>query len=161
MIKVTAALMARVSKKAKVSPRKRVNYNFHKSCDDPIQRLLNALEPGTYIHPHKHEAPDKREVFVILKGKVLAVEFNNSGKITDHMLMDLKNGAMVVEIPPKKWHSFIALERGSVLYEIKDGPYNVNDDKHFAKWAPPEGSAEAREFNKRILKRLKLEEYLI
>ena len=31
-----------------------MNYNFHESLDAPIHRLLNALEPGTYLPPHRH-----------------------------------------------------------------------------------------------------------
>ena len=41
------------------SPRLRLNHNFHDDLADPINRMLNALEPGTYLQPHKHENPDK------------------------------------------------------------------------------------------------------
>lgn len=56
--------LQKLSKEANVSPRKRKNYNFHETPEDSIQRMLNALHPDTYIRPHKHENPDKREVFV-------------------------------------------------------------------------------------------------
>jgi len=62
----SAELLNEVIQKAKNSPRGRMNYNFHDDLVDPINRMLNAFEPGTYIQPHKHENPDKREVFILL-----------------------------------------------------------------------------------------------
>lgn len=156
MIKIQDSLVREVSKKAKLSRRKRINYNFHKEFTDPIQRLINALEPGTYIRPHKHEKPDKREVFLILKGRVLAVEFDDRGSVTDHIILDPKRGDFGVEFPPGVWHTFLALEEGSALYELKDGPYIESSDKGFAKWAPAERSPEAPEFNRKILRGLGL-----
>ena len=34
----------------------------------------------------------------------------------------------------------ISLEKGSVYYEVKDGPYDIRTDKVFADWAPDECS---------------------
>ena len=65
MIKITQNLLDQIILQAKQSPRKRINYNLHTSDDAMLQRLLNALEPGTYIRPHKHETPPKHEVFTV------------------------------------------------------------------------------------------------
>ncbi len=158
MIKITNELISNISKKAAACGRKRTNYNFHKSYDAVIQRLLNAAELGTYIQPHKHENPDKEEIFIMLRGKVVIVEFNSKGKIIDHTILDEKGGAKAVEIPPRTWHTFITLRPGSVLYEVKQGPYQKLTDKNFAAWAPKEGSPEAQEFIKDTLKKLRLKE---
>lgn len=40
-----------VSNQAKASPRLRMNYNLHGSLDDKVQRMFNALEPGTIVDP--------------------------------------------------------------------------------------------------------------
>ena len=154
MIKITHKLINEISNKAKTSVRKRCNYNFHRSYRDSIQRFLNALEPDTYLRPHKHENPDKIEIFLILGGKVLIVEFDDDGAIVDHTVLDFERGNKGVEISPGTWHSFIALQQGSVLYEIKEGPFDKETDKTFAEWAPEEGTEEAAEFNKRILREL-------
>ncbi|MFA6320472.1 MAG: WbuC family cupin fold metalloprotein [Candidatus Omnitrophota bacterium] len=158
MIKITEDLIKNVSEKAKVSPRKRTNYNFHSSDSAIFQRMLNAAEVGTYIQPHKHENPDKVEVFVILKGRVVVVEFDDAGKIIDHVVLDPEAGAKAVEIPPRKWHSFIVLKPESVLYEAKEGPYDKNIEKKFAGWAPSEGSPDSGDFNKKVLAKLNLNE---
>lgn len=156
MIRITKELINEVSKKAKRSARKRTNHNFHESYDDPVQRFLNAVEPDSYLQPHKHENPDKTEIFLILRGRVLILEFDEIGKITEHFVLDPKVGNVAVEIPPRTWHSFIALQEGSVLYEIKQGPFIQETGKTSAHWAPEEGTSEANEFNKKILRELNL-----
>ena len=156
MIKITDQLIGEISKNARKSARKRYNYNFHKNENDHIQRFLNALEPDTYLRPHKHESPDKVEIFLILKGRVLVIEFDNCGKIIDSIILDSDEGNNGVEIPPKAWHSLIALEEDSVVYEIKEGPFMKEADKTFADWSPEEGTKEAYKFNKKILSDLKI-----
>lgn len=130
-----------VSAKAKDSERQRINHNFHADYDDPINRMLNALEPSTYIQPHKHEQPDKREVFIVLKGSFMVYLFNNEGEVTQMVKLSQSDGCYGVDIPAGIWHTLVCLESGSVAYEIKDGPYEKMKDKNFASWAPKEGEA--------------------
>ena len=157
MIKITDDIIDEVVDKSQSSLRRRYHYNFHKRDSEPIQRFLNALEPEGYVRPHKHEDPDKVEIFIILRGKILVVEFDDEGKIVDYMILDSKGENKGVEIPPKTWHSVIALEKGSVLYIIKEGPFNEKSDKILAKWSPEEGTKEAEEFNRSILRSLNIQ----
>ena len=76
MKKITAELLEEVSQKAMASPRKRMNHNFHEDLGADLQRLLNAMEPYTYIRPHRHADPDREEVFVVLRGTLLAIQFD-------------------------------------------------------------------------------------
>ena len=94
MIKIDQNLIADLAEKARNSDRKRINFNFHKVPGDPLQRLLNVMQPGTYLQPHKHENPDKREVFIALTGKFLALEFDEQGNITDSMILDPAKGSL-------------------------------------------------------------------
>lgn len=143
---VSPELINELTEKAKKSPRGRMNYNFHDDLADPINRMLNAFEPGTYIQPHKHENPDKREVFILLRGSLVVVFFDNSGTPTDFVLLDRDKGSYAIEIPVGAWHSLFALESGSVVYEVKDGPYLPISDKNFAEWAPKEGDSGCEEY---------------
>lgn len=146
MISINSELLSRLSREARQSPRLRKNYNFHYGPEDPLQRMLNAMEPGTYIRPHKHENPDKREAFFALSGSLCILEFDDLGEIREYTILNAARGNFGVEIPARTWHSIISLETGSVAYEVKDGPYNPADDKDFAPWAPEEGSGEAADY---------------
>ena len=123
MLEINDNLLDYVSQKAKENTRKRANYNFHKSYNERVQRFLNAIEPDSYVRPHKHMDSNKNEIFLILRGRVLVVEFNDKGEIINHVILNFENGKKGVELPPNTWHSLVALEENSVLYEIKVGPY--------------------------------------
>ncbi|MGB2600413.1 MAG: WbuC family cupin fold metalloprotein [Candidatus Omnitrophota bacterium] len=155
MIKITGNLIQDVAGKTKETARKRSNYNFHTAYEDPINRMINAVEPEAYFPPHKHEGPDKREIFLILSGKVIFIEFEDTGRIKDHIILDPLAGNFGVEISAGTWHSLIPLE-SSVLYEIKDGPYDSDSDKVFAGWAPKENEQGVKEFVDKILKEMGL-----
>jgi len=153
---ITEDLLKNLNTEAELSLRKRKNYNFHDKLEDPLQRLLNAMEPCTYVQPHKHESPDKREFFIILKGKAVVVLFNENGDITNHVVLNPQTQNFGVEIPERTWHTIIILQTNTVLFEVKDGPYEVVSDKNFANWAPKENDPACEEYNNSILKRLKL-----
>ena len=151
MLKIVSdKILNELSLKAANSPRLRLNLNFHEDLADPMNRMLNAFEPGTYIQPHKHENPDKREVFIVLRGQLLMVIFDDSGNPADFILLDPTKGTYVIEIPPRTWHSVISLESGTVVYEIKDGPYIPITDKNFAPWAPKEDDENCGEYLARL-----------
>jgi cupin fold WbuC family metalloprotein len=156
MIRIDDALLDQVTQKARNSPRLRMNHNFHSGPEDTLQRMLNAMEPGTYLRPHKHENPDKREVFFALRGSLCVIEFNEKGEIIDHTILDARKGSYGAEIPERTWHSIISLESGSVAYEVKDGPYAPINDKNFASWAPEEGSPEVKSYLGQLIAKLGL-----
>jgi cupin fold WbuC family metalloprotein len=148
---VSQKLLDELSQKAEISPRKRLNHNFHDDLADPINRMLNAFEPGTYVQPHKHENPDKREVFIVLRGSLVVIFFDDSGNPTEFVLLDSDKGNHAVEIPVGAWHTLIALQSGSVVYEVKDGPYLPMNDKNFAPWAPKEGDPDCETYLKMLV----------
>jgi cupin fold WbuC family metalloprotein len=154
MVVIDRQLLSRVSSEAKASARLRKNYNFHSEYSDPTNRMLNAFEPGTYVQPHKHETPDKWEVFILLTGKSLVLRFDNSGNIIDHVILDHAQGIYGVELPAREWHTVLSLAPGTVLYEVKPGPYVPIDDKNFAPWAPKEGSPDVAAYLSSLLAQL-------
>jgi cupin fold WbuC family metalloprotein len=150
MILINNTLINILSEHAKASPRLRMNYNFHQHPNALFQRMLNAIEPFTYIRPHKHENPDKSEVFLALKGTMAVFTFDNQGEIVSMIRIEAGGACPGVEIAPRTWHTIISLESGSVAYEAKDGPYEPGIDKCFASWAPEEGSHDAMEYLQRL-----------
>ena len=150
MIHIDKQLLDKVTEEAKASPRKRKNFNFHPTLDDPLHRMLNAIEPDSYLRPHKHENPDKMESFILLRGKLAVFEFSPSGEIADVTILSHDEGKVGVEFPPAVFHTVVSLESGTVVYEVKNGPYSALDDKNFAKWAPAEGDAEVEDYLKKL-----------
>ena len=156
MIPINNKLLDAVSSRAKVSLRLRTNHNFHTTPSDTLHRMLNAVEPFSYVCPHKHENPDKREAFIILRGKMLVVEFDHGGNVTNHIILDPLTGNFGVELPPATYHTIIALAPDTVVYEVKDGPYDVSNDKGFAPWAPIENSADCQAYLTQLLDNLNI-----
>ncbi|OYT17358.1 MAG: hypothetical protein B7C24_03000 [Bacteroidetes bacterium 4572_77] len=140
--------------KAKQSERSRMNYNFHPTLDDPIQRMLNALEPETYLPPHRHVNPHKVEIFLVLKGKVLVVEFDDNGSVIDHQVLDPLQGGYGCEIAAGVWHTLISLESGTVVYELKKGPFSAISEHNFATWAPKANDEKAKDYQLSLLRLL-------
>lgn len=133
---------------AKLSTRLRKNLNLHPQLNDPIQRLCNAFEPGSYVRPHRHPEADRWELFVILKGEAVVLVFDASGKVIERVCLSSQGPNHIVEIPPQSWHTVYATRSGTVLFEIKQGPYNPLTDKDFAGWAPEENTIQAAELTR-------------
>jgi len=146
-------LLDETTARAKISPRLRMNYNFHERLDEPVNRILNAMEPGTYLRPHRHCNPDKTEIFILLRGKVAFFLFDNDGQITNTVLLDPLNGCYGAEIPAGVWHGLLVLESGSVIYEIKEGPFTPLSPENMAPWSPP---VEDTEGANRYMEKLKM-----
>ena len=104
-----------------MSPRLRMNYNFHQSLEDKFHRMLNAIEPGTDIPIHRH--PTKDESFVVLRGKVRSTTYNDDGSVLDSVVLSQEDGLYGVDIPKGVWHKLESLESGSVVFECKEGPF--------------------------------------
>lgn len=114
-------LIQEVIEKAKESPCLRMNYNFHQSLDDKCHRFLNALEVGTQVPIHHHVTKD--ESFILLRGSVRVNTYDDSGKILESVVLSLSEGRIGVDIPKNTWHNVECLESGSVIFEVKEGPF--------------------------------------
>jgi cupin fold WbuC family metalloprotein len=120
-------LLNKVSEQAKLSPRLRMNYNFHQSLEDKCHRFLNAVEPGTVIPIHRH--PTKDESFVVLRGKVRSTTYNDDGSVIESVVLSQEDGLYGVDIPKGVWHKLESLESGSVVFECKEGPYVPHEEE--------------------------------
>jgi len=120
MIPVTInnALLDHLTEQAKASPRLRMNYDLRNSPEDGSQRMLNAIEPGSPLPIHRHKYTS--ETVVCLRGRFVE-EFYD----------ELSPGGPVValNIPIGLWHTVRALESGTVIMELKDGPYKPTGEE--------------------------------
>ena len=136
-------LLDELSEQAKASPRLRKNYNIHVSEAEPCNRLLNGLELGMYIQPHRHNDPSKDEAMVMVRGKMGLVAFDDSGKVTETVLVEAGGEIPAISIPHGVFHTLVALESGTVFFEAKAGPYRALQPDEKSSWAPAEGTPEA------------------
>ena len=80
---IDKCLIDEVCDEARKNERLRMNRNLHTSYDDPVNRMINALQPGTYVQPHRHLSPRKTEIFIVLRGSLRVFLFSDTGKVTD------------------------------------------------------------------------------
>jgi cupin fold WbuC family metalloprotein len=140
------ALLDEVCAEAAASPRRRKNRNFHPADDHPGHRLLNAMQPDSYIPPHRHLDPNKDETFVVLRGALGLVIFDDAGGVVQATKVGAGGAAMGVDIPHSTWHTAVALEPDTVFLEAKAGPFLPLAEAERASWAPAENSPEAASY---------------
>lgn len=114
-------LLDEVTARAMASDRLRMNYNLHDSLDAKAQRLLNALEPGTELPIHKH--PHAAETYIVLRGTIKVLFYNDDRMVANEFMINPLEGRYGIHIPAGQWHTLEVLESGTVIFEVKDGPY--------------------------------------
>jgi cupin fold WbuC family metalloprotein len=144
---------------AKVSPKLRQHRNVHQSYQEASQRLFNAIEPGSYIRPHRHASDPREELLIAVRGVMAMVTFDEQGAVTNVLRFGSeKHGdemAAGAEVSSSTWHTVIALEPGCVLLEVKAGPFDPNQPKDLAPWAPEEGTFSAVSYLQQLMLRIK------
>jgi len=133
-----AALLARKARDAAANPRRREIHRFHASDGASLHRMINALQPGSYVRPHRHLTPPKDEAFVLLTGAMGFVAFRDDGSFgaEDCAVLDRARGVLAVDVVAGVWHTVFALVADTTVFEIKPGPYSPVSDKDFALFAP-------------------------
>ena len=136
---IDAPLLDATSAAARTLPRLRRNHNFHPRDDFPCHRLLNAIEPGSYVAPHRHLDPFKDETMLLLRGRLGVIFFDDHGQIVQLVTLDGQQ-VMGIDISHGCWHSVLALVPGTIFFEAKAGPYQALSEQERAPWAPAEGA---------------------
>lgn len=131
---IDEATIAALRAEAEASPRKRSHRLLHRDHADPVQRLLIMLCVGTYVRPHVHS--EQWEMATLVRGAADVLTFSPDGVLLDRIHLR-EPGARLVQIAPGQVHGVVAMEQGTLLLEVKPGPYRANE---FVDWAPPEGT---------------------
>lgn len=147
---IDRTLLDQVSAAAKASPRRRKNHNFHPADTHPAHRLLNAIEPGTYIPPHRHLDPLKAETMAVLRGAMGYVGFDEHGAIVTVARLEAGGELCGVDIATGQYHALVALAPGTVFLEAKAGPYLPLTEAERAPWAPLENAPEAAAYLEKL-----------
>lgn len=128
---IDKALLDELSAKAKENPRLRQAMDLRNSPEDLSQRMLNALEPGTIMHIHRHHASS--ETVVVLRGKIEWIFYDNDGNETERVMLDANGEPRMLNVERDRWHSLVCSEEGSVLYESKNGAYQPLEEDEVMK----------------------------
>ena len=121
-MKITQTILDELTAKAKESPRLRMNLDLRNSAEDTSQRMLNAIEPGSPLPIHRHQKTS--ETVVCLRGRLVWEFYDDLERICTDRIELRPNGPVVaLNVPKGQWHTVHALESGSVILEMKDGPY--------------------------------------
>ena len=126
-MKITQALLDKLTEAAKASPRLRMNYDLRNSDVDQSQRMLNAIEPGSPLPIHRHQKTS--ETVVCLRGRLVEEYYDELERTCTERIELSPNGPVVaLNIPAGQWHTVRALESGTIILEVKDGPYEPLQD---------------------------------
>jgi cupin fold WbuC family metalloprotein len=140
---INRQLLDEITAAAQGNTRHRKNWNIHPNDGFPAHRLLNAMEPESYIRPHRHLDPLKDETFMIVRGKLGILIFDDTGTVKEKVLLDAEGEIIGADIPSGQFHAAVSLENGTIFFEAKAGPYVPLQENEKALWAPEEGSAGA------------------
>lgn len=121
MLYLNEELLNDLTTKALENQRLRINYNLHESLEDPVQRLLNAMEPGTVLPVHRHT--DTAETYLVLRGALKVMVYNSDGELLSEQELNPTKGLYGAHVPAGQWHTVEVLEKGTVIFEVKQGPY--------------------------------------
>lgn len=135
MKQITRSDLQQQSEAAASSPRLRAHRNLHPELSDPVQRLAIAMEPGTYVRPHRH--PHTFELLFPLRGRFVVLTFDEQGCVTQRTVLGEECAAL--EMDAGTWHAVLSLDSGGVIFEVKHGGYQPVAEQDSAPWAPAEG----------------------
>ena len=109
-----------------------MNYDLRNGAEDQSQRMLNAIEPGSPLPIHRHQ--NTSETVVCLRGRLVWEFYDELERICTERIELSPNGQVVaLNVPAGQWHTVKALESGSVILEMKDGPYKPQSDADILK----------------------------
>ena len=114
-------LLDKLTAQAQESPRLRMNLDLRNSDADMSQRMLNAIEPGSVVPIHRHRRTS--ETMVVLRGSLVEEYYSSEGGVEAAYDLAADGPICALNIPAGQWHTLRALDPGTVILEMKDGPY--------------------------------------
>jgi cupin fold WbuC family metalloprotein len=137
MKQALASDLDQLVRSAQSSQRRRANLNMHEELSDPVQRLAIAMEPDTFVRPHRHR--QTWELLLPLRGRFVVLLFDDQGVVTARTV--LGGETALLEMPAGQWHAVLSLDVGGVIFEVKRGPYQPIDGADFAPWVAEQSPA--------------------
>lgn len=116
-----STLFNELTEEARRSDRLRMDLDMRNSAEYQSQRMLNAIEPGTELPKHRHK--NTSETCIVLRGSAEELFYDDSGNITERIIMEPETDCCGVNIAAGQWHKLVSLEPGTIIFEAKDGSF--------------------------------------
>ena len=117
---IDSNLLNEITACAQKSPLLQSKIDLNEGINSTSQRLINVLLPGTVLPIHRHRLT--AETYILLRGKMFVVFYDETGAQTHRFLLDPTMGNYGVQIPKGQWHTVEVIEP-TAIFEVKDGPY--------------------------------------
>ena len=98
---IDRSLLDSLSAEAELAPRLRKHRNFHPGDTYPAHRLLVAIEPGSYVAPHRHLDPNKDETLLVVRGRLGVIIFGAENAVDRSI--ELQAGGEIAETERAPW----------------------------------------------------------
>ena len=146
-MKIDNILLDKLTAQAKVSPRRRMNFDLRTQAQipgqagndvreawnvewkDQSQRMLNVLMTDTVIPIHRHN--DTSETVIVCRGKVREEFYDAEGNRTAEFVLEAGGECPGIQVPMGQYHTLVCLEDGSVIFEAKDRAYDPAGTEDF------------------------------
>ncbi len=126
-IRITQVVLDNLTKEAKESPSLRKHMDLRNNVNDQSQRMVIAIELGSTVPIHRHQKTS--ETVVCLRGKLVVELYDDLERIcTDSIILTHDGQTVAINIPMGQWHTAHALDSGTVIMKVKDGPYESLSD---------------------------------
>jgi cupin fold WbuC family metalloprotein len=134
------------------TPKRRARINAHPGHDDALHEMIIAIEPGSYIRPHRHHG--KSEAFHIIEGNVDIVVFSEDGAIAEIVSLGEKGGPrpFYYRMSEPHFHTLIIRSDLLIVHEITNGPFRP-EGTLYAAFAPAEDDPAAAAYRAELIKR--------
>lgn len=84
--------------------------------------MLNTIEPSSPLPIHRHHKSS--ETVVCLCGRLVEEFYDDQGDVTETIELSANGVNVVLIFPMGQWHTVQVMESGTVILEMKDGPYS-------------------------------------
>ena len=107
LVRIDQTLLNDLSQRARQHSRRRLNHNFHEP-PAVVNRMLNAVEPDSYICPYRHQHHPLEESFLVLRGAGAVIVFTEVGEVEDILVLDSRHQCWGVEILAGRYHTILS-----------------------------------------------------
>lgn len=143
MTRLDYELFDEVMPQAETSPRRRMHYDLRTEAFEPLaldgshtwhdtsMKMLNVLMKDTVIPIHRHS--ETNEVVIVMRGRGCEVEYDGEGRELQRVELAAGSECSGVVVSRGAWHTFIAHEDGTTIFEAKDRAYDSVGTEEFLK----------------------------